>query len=71
MVQVPAKPPRYWMDAKQRAGVNAPGAGRIWYRIYKPQKRLLAWLVADDSEWAEHGLTKPSNMNISSTGGPR
>ena len=55
----PTKPPKYWMAAKQRAGINPAGAGRIWYHTYNNERRLFAWLAADAAEWRAYGLRKP------------
>ena len=56
----PKKPPRYWLAAKERDGISTAGAGRIWWKNYKEEKRLLAWMAAPEEEWREHGLTKPA-----------
>jgi hypothetical protein len=55
----PAKPPRYWLEAKQRTGLSLAACGRIWFRNYTDTKRIAAWLVASDEEWVEHGLKRP------------
>lgn len=55
----PLKPPKYWVEAKQRIGVSGAGAGRIWYHTYDNQRRLIAWMAADESEWRAHGMRKP------------
>lgn len=55
----PLKPPRYWMNAKQGIGISAAGAGRIWYKTYDNERRLIAWMAADESEWRAYGMRKP------------
>jgi hypothetical protein len=55
----PKKPPKYWVAEKRRLGIADAGMGRIWYTIYRDEKRLLAWLAAPQEEWLEHGLRKP------------
>jgi hypothetical protein len=55
----PAQPPAYWVAAKRRLGMSEPVFGRIWYHNYTPQKRLEAWLAANEEEWRRHGLRKP------------
>ncbi|HEY6028126.1 MAG TPA: hypothetical protein VIV09_14605 [Pseudolabrys sp.] len=56
----PKKPPRYWVAAKRRLGMNDAALGRIWYQNYKDEKRIAAWLAASDEEWREHGLRRPN-----------
>jgi hypothetical protein len=56
---IPAKPPKYWMAAKQRTGISAAGAGRIWYHTYDAQRRFIAWMAADEEEWRVYRLRKP------------
>jgi hypothetical protein len=58
-VNIPKKPPSYWLAAKRAEGLSDAAAGRIWYRIYDDEKRLLAWMVASESEWQVHGVRKP------------
>ena len=55
----PLKPPKYWMEAKRRIGISAQGAGRIWYHTYDNERRLIAWLAADQEEWRAYGMRKP------------
>jgi hypothetical protein len=55
----PAKPPKYWVEAKQAIGISAQGAGRIWYHTYDMTRRLIAWMAADNEEWAAYGMRKP------------
>jgi hypothetical protein len=55
----PFKPPKYWMEAKLRAGISAAGAGRIWYHTYDAQRQFIAWMAAPPEEWEAHHLHKP------------
>lgn len=58
-LEIPTKPPRYWVAAKRKLGMSEPAFGRIWYHIYTRQKRLEAWLAAPADEWIENGVRKP------------
>jgi len=55
----PAKPPKYWIADKESKGLSAAAWGRIYFRIYDDERRLIAWLAASEQEWADHGLIKP------------
>lgn len=55
----PKKPPKYWVAAKRRLGINEAGMGRIWWSTYTDERRYMAWLAAAPEEWTEHGLRKP------------
>jgi hypothetical protein len=55
----PKKPPKYWVAAKRRLGIQEAGMGRIWWKTYTDDRRFMAWMAAPDEEWKEHGLKKP------------
>lgn len=57
---IPKTPPDSWWEQHERRGIAAKGIAAIWYKRYSPTKRLVAWMAASDSDWAEKGMRRPS-----------
>jgi hypothetical protein len=51
------KPPTHWLALqKSKRNLDPSGAGRIWFRNYRPEKRAMHWAMADFAEWHAAGM---------------